>query len=136
MTSRLVALAETVHQIRLLHAKALGIISDMHRANDATTLGYSTLPALLMDTVRFSQRTAARVVKQAEQITETLTPTGHTTPAPLPTAREAVLEGVLDGEHLDVIADVVKALPTTASIADRELVESLLTKEARATNPT
>ena len=45
--------------------------------------------------------------------------------------RDALLAGVVDAEHLDVVAEVVKNLPDSASIADRELVESTLATQAR-----
>src|SRR5262245_32383346 len=101
MGSRVVELTAKVNQLRMVYAELLDIVSEMHHHNDATTAGYSSLPALMVDATRLSPRTASRMVKQAEQITETLTPTGHLTPAPLPTAREAMREGVLDGEHLE-----------------------------------
>ncbi|HEV2781184.1 MAG TPA: DUF222 domain-containing protein [Actinophytocola sp.] len=64
-----------------------------------------------------------------------MTPTGHVTPAPLPTAREALREGLVDGEHLDAIAKTLDQLPDTATIEDRELVESTLAVTARTSEP-
>src|SRR6266540_2825249 len=135
LRSRLAELTEKVHQIRVLYADLLGIVSEMDREHDASTAGYSSLAGMIVDATRLAPRIATRMVKNAAQITETLTPTGHTTPAPLPTARAAMREGVLDGEHLEVIAEVVKDLPQTASVADRELVEATMTTQARALDP-
>src|SRR2546422_8591952 len=99
MTAELVdEFAETITHIRLLHAKAVEIASELNRARYANGVGYASLAPLLVDKTRMSLQEANRLVKQADYITQTLTPTGHLTPAPLPTAREALLEGVLDGE--------------------------------------
>jgi hypothetical protein len=88
-----------------------------------------------MDTVRVSRKAANRMIKQAEQIAQTLTLTGHVTPAPLPAMREAMHDGVVDLDHLDVVLDVVKHLPDGATREDRELVESTLAADARETHP-
>ena len=137
MTAELVdEFAETITHIRRLHAKAVEIASELNRARYANSVGYPSLAPLLVDKTRLSLREARRYVTQADYITETLTPTGHVTPAPLPTAREALVEGVLDGEHIEVIGKVVtKLLPEQATALDRELVESILTEQARELNP-
>jgi hypothetical protein len=135
VSSRLDAFTTKVHQLRKLYAELVGLVAEMDREHDAAKAGYGSLSGLLVDATRISPRTANAMVKQAEQITETLTPTGHLSPAPLPTAREALLEGAVDGEHLDVIAKVMKDLPDTASFADRELVETTLGAQARVLDP-
>src|SRR5882672_8956713 len=124
----LAALSEKFTQIRVLQAEALDIVAEMDRRNVANEAGYSGLSAFLMDTVRVSRKAANRMIKQAEQIAQTLTLTGHTTPAPLPAMREAMHDGMVD-------LDVVKHLPDGSSREDRELVESTLTADARETHP-
>src|SRR5882672_8433339 len=96
-------LHQTMTQIRTLQARALDIVGEMDRRNVANEAGYSGLAAFLMDTIRVSRKTANQMIKQAEQISPTLTLTGHTTPAPLPAMREAMHDGVVDLEHLDVV---------------------------------
>jgi hypothetical protein len=129
------ALSEKLSQIRVLQAQALDIVAEMDRRNIANEAGYSGLAAFLMDTVRVSRKVANRMIKQADQITQTVTPTGHVTPAPLPSMRVAMHDGVVDLEHLDVVLDVVKHLPDGSSREDRELVESTLAADARETHP-
>src|SRR5882672_5852472 len=131
----LAVLGEKFTQIRVLQAEALDIVAEMDRRNVANEAGYSGLAAFLMDTIRMSRKAANRMIKQAEQISQTLTLTGHVRPAPLPTMRVAMHDGVADLEHLDVVLDVVKHLPDGATREDRELVESTLAADARETHP-
>ena len=58
----------------------------------------------LVEALRVPPKKAARMIDQATQLAQSLTPTGHTTPAALPIVREAICAGELDGEHVDAIA--------------------------------
>jgi hypothetical protein len=122
-------------QIRTGYADLLDVVARMTQHNTAHHAGYSRLPALLVELLHIVPARARKMVDQAEQITETLTPTGHTTPAPLPTVRDAVRSGLIDGEHIDEITAAMKALPEWTSVADRELVETTLTETAQSANP-
>ena len=55
--------------------------------------GYPSLAAILADLLRITPRRAHRMIAQADLIAETVTPTGHVTPAHLPLVREALTEG-------------------------------------------
>ncbi len=131
----LAELNDVTEQIRILEARRLELVAHLGRSQAHDAAGYSSLPAFLIQTQRISMRRARQWVTHAEQISETLTPTGHVTPAPLPTAREAVLVGVIDGEHLEVIAQAMDALPAAVSVADREVVEQSLADYARTAPP-
>jgi len=126
---------EVTAEIRRLQARGLDIVAAMEREQVAKAAGYSSLTAFLRDTLHFSQRTANRTVAHAQQITSAVTPTGHETPAPLPTMREALLAGAVDIEHLDVVAEVLKNVPDNARLEDRELVETTLAEQARELSP-
>src|ERR1700704_3682408 len=115
----LAALDEKLTHIRVLQAQALDIIAEMDRRNVANEAGYPGLAAFLVQTVRVSRKSANRMIKQAGQIAQTLPPTGYVTPAPLPLMREAMHDGVIDIEHLDVVTEVVKQLPDWATAEDR-----------------
>jgi hypothetical protein len=128
------ALQAKMTQIRLLHAELLDVVAEMDREGIVAVTGYSRLPYLLAEILRVTPKQARRLVDEAGQVTETLTPTGHTTPAALPNARAALHEGLLDGEHLDAIASTLKEIPDTAPLGARELVESTLANAARALN--
>src|SRR5919197_3069684 len=133
--ARIERIRDLARQRRLLDAAILDEIAEMDREDTAKDAGYTRLPALLAEVLHITPSTASRLVKQAEQITEVLTPTGHTMPAPLPTMREAVRAGLVDGDHVDEVVKAMKALPATVSVADRELVETTLTDTATVAHP-
>src|SRR5690348_10000797 len=98
-------LVEVMRSIRALQARALDIVAEMDARSVASEAGYSGLAAYLMDSIHVSRKTANRMITQAHHIAESVTPTGHTTPAALPTMREALHQGAIDGEHLDVVVE-------------------------------
>ncbi|HEX2185597.1 MAG TPA: DUF222 domain-containing protein [Chloroflexota bacterium] len=134
-TEQVAALVEKVTRHRQLYAEILGDIAELERDKVARELGCPSTQALLVDALHVSRRTANHMVRQAQQVTETVTPTGHVTPAPLPTLREAVREGQVDGEHIDAVTAVLSKLPTTTSVEHRELVEATLAITARTSSP-
>jgi Domain of unknown function (DUF222)/HNH endonuclease len=107
----------------------------LERLQLATRLGYRDTRALLMEALRIAPEVATRMVAHAELVTETLTPTGHTTPAPLPNVRAALHEGLLDPEHITAVAKAVKQIPDWVSLENRTLVESTLADTARNHHP-
>jgi len=117
----LAALSEKLTQIRVLQAQALDIVAEMDRRNVANEAGYSGLAAFLMDTIRVSRKAANRMITQAEQISQTLTLTGHVTPAPLPAMREAMHDGVVDLEHLDVVQELLRKVTASGCLTSSEI---------------
>src|SRR2546425_7310031 len=128
-------LTHVLTQMRQLHAKALDIVGEMDAEDIAQLAGYPTTAMFLRESQRLSQRQANNLVNQAQQCHQSLTPTGHTQPAQLPLVREALPEGVLDAEHIDVIAKVMANIPASAPLDARELVESTLVEQARHGDP-
>lgn len=131
----LAELEELTRAERVLYARRLEIIAELDRLDAAKQTGYTRLPALLAEVMHIRRGRASRMVAQAAQITETLTPTGHVTPAPLPVLREAVRAGLVDNEHLDEVTHAMKDLPVTVSVTDRELVETTLVATATSADP-
>jgi Domain of unknown function (DUF222)/HNH endonuclease len=128
---RITHLQATMAQVRTLQADILDQIAEFERLQIAKTVGYPSTRALLMDAIRVAPHVATRMVAHSQLVAETLTPTGHVAPAPLPTVRAALHEGLLDPEHVAVVANAVKQLPDWASLEDRALVESTLAETAR-----
>ncbi|MFL6140235.1 MAG: DUF222 domain-containing protein, partial [Labedaea sp.] len=115
-----------ISDIRRHFAIALEHLAEMGYASTARHAGYSSPAAFVAELVHINRQKAARMLTHAEHITEAMTPTGHTTPATLPTLRTALLDGLIDGEHIDAVADAIKELPTWATLQHRELLESTL----------
>src|SRR5262245_54411990 len=133
---RLVAdLQAKMTQIRLLQAEALDIVADIDQHGIATLAGYRNTRELLIDTTRVAPGQATKMVNRAHATAETLTPTGHLTPALLPTVRQALHDGLIDGEHIDIISRTLKQLPDVVEPSIRELVETTLGETARVENP-
>ncbi len=128
-------LAGVVQRIRGLYADALEMVGELDRTGAVQSLGYASLTALLGDLLRVAPAQARRMIRHTEQVTETLTPTGHRAPAPLPLAREALRAGDLDAEHLDAIADAVRKIPTWAPAGTTGIVETALVHTARTAHP-
>src|ERR687893_1156770 len=129
------ALIEKVDQRRQLDADILDILGHMDREHIASDAGYPSLAACVSHATRMSKRTAARLVAQAAAIRQTVTPTGHVTPPPLPKVRELVREGAVDGEHIDAITATINQLPESTPAEVRDLVESTLADTARVCDP-
>jgi Domain of unknown function (DUF222)/HNH endonuclease len=119
-------------QIRLLHAELLDVVADMDREQILNVTGYSKLAHLVAEVLHVTPKQARDLVAEAAQITETLTPTGHTTPAALPNVRAALHAGLLDGDHVRAIAETVKEIPDTAPLGAQERVEATLAQAARS----
>src|SRR6266513_4379275 len=133
---RLVAdLQEKMTQVRLLQAEVLDVVAELDRQGIAGLAGYPNTRSLVMAATRVAPTLATRLVNRAQAVAETLTPTGHTTPAVLPTVRAALHEGLIDGEHIDAITKTLKQLPDTIDADTRELVEANLGETARSENP-
>jgi hypothetical protein len=128
-------LVEKMTAYRKLYAEILDVVAEMNTERVAEQAGYPSLPAFLNHLLHLNTPDASRLVTHAEQITETLTPTGHLRPAPLPTVRQALHKGELDPRHIDAVADTVARLPAWAGVEHRELVEATLAETARSENP-
>src|SRR3954453_16528812 len=120
-----------IADMRRAYASALLHLAEMGHAQTAQVAGYTSQAAFVAELVHINRQTASRMVYQAEQVSLSVTPTGYTAPAKLPTLRQALLDGVVDGEHIDAVADAVKQLPDWATLEHRELVETTLGETAR-----
>jgi hypothetical protein len=132
---RITHLQATMAQVRKLQADILDQVAEIERLQIAAKVGYGSTRKLLIGALRVAPQVATRMVAQAELVAETLTPTGHVTPAPLPSVRAALHEGLLDAEHVAAVAKAMEQIPDWASLDDRSLVESTLADTARIHHP-
>jgi hypothetical protein len=130
-----ILLVEKMTAHRKQYAEILDLIAEMNTARVAEEAGYPSLPAFLNHLLHLNTQDASRMVAHAEQVTETLTPTGHLRPAPLPTVRKALHKGELDPRHVDAVSDTLTRLPDWATIEHRELLETTLAETARTETP-
>src|SRR5262245_43111359 len=93
-------LQDLSRRIRLLEAKRLEVVAEMDRLGVAGLAGYRNTREILVDAVRVAPAVATRMVARAKAVSETPTLTGHVQPASLPTVREALHDGLIDGEHI------------------------------------
>ncbi|MFL6143602.1 MAG: hypothetical protein ACJ72N_17290, partial [Labedaea sp.] len=68
-----------ISDIRRHFAIALEHLAEMGQARTAHYAGYSSSAAFVAELVHINRQKAARMLTQAEHITSTVTPTGHTT---------------------------------------------------------
>src|SRR5262245_26244116 len=96
---------------RKMYAEILDLVAEMNTARVAEQAGYPSLAAFLNHLLHMNTPDAGRLVSHAEQVSETVSPTGHVRPAPLPTVRQALHKGELDPRHVDAVSDAVARLP-------------------------
>lgn len=118
------ALLQLEAETRIIHAQLLDLINEMRRRNLAKEAGYPSEQKLLTHLLRISPRKAWALVKEAELVAATNAPDGLRAPATLPVVRKAPHEGVLDPEHVEVIAAAVHQVPDWAGARIREVVKT------------
>src|SRR5689334_13396051 len=121
--------AQKYQHIRVLYSEILDDLTELRDEPD------KILARHLVEALRVDPQEAHALLRASTAITETLTPTGHTTPAPLPLVLEAAREGAVGVPHINEIAKVIAELPTRISGEERESVEAALTDTARLHPP-
>jgi hypothetical protein len=129
------ALLAKMTTYRKLYADILDVVAEMDRAGVANRVGYPSLPAFLSHLLHLNTTDAGRMVAQAAQVTQTVTPTGYVRPAPCPTVRQVLHKGELDPRHVDAVLGTLDRLPGWATVEHRELLESTLAETARIETP-
>src|SRR5256714_6657972 len=102
--------AERYRRIRLEEFGALELLAELRDEPD------KILARELVEALRIDPHQAHALLRAATAITQTVTPTGHTTPAALAMVREAASEGVVGVEHIEEITKVMAQLPTRTSL--------------------
>ncbi|MGW6448376.1 DUF222 domain-containing protein [Lentzea sp. NPDC055074] len=128
----LAAVVGAVVEIRVLENVMMLKIAELERRGAAVELGYRNVAHVLRDAVRWDLKTARQWVARAEAVTGEITPSGSVLEPALPLTAAAAAEGVLSGEHVSVVAEVMKELPAAV---EQSLVEQSLVEYAKAHEP-
>ncbi|MCI4674676.1 HNH endonuclease signature motif containing protein [Candidatus Mycolicibacterium alkanivorans] len=97
--------------------------------------GCPPVPVTLADVLRISPREARRRIRDAEQLAPRTTLTGEPVPPILPATATAWRDGLLDGEHLQVIQRFFRDLPDHVPPAEVEKAEKSLAEHAANLRP-
>jgi hypothetical protein len=90
---------------------------------------------VIADRLRISYADARRRVRDAEQLSPRLTLTGQELPPELPATAQAWRDGLLDGQHLQVIQTFVRGLPNDIPVDTVEKAERFLARQATKLRP-
>ena len=89
----------------------------------------------LADVLRISRAEARRRLRDADQLKARTTLTGEPVPPLLPATAQPWHDGLLDGEHLEVIQKFFRDLPDHITPAEIEKAEASLAKHATELRP-
>ncbi|WP_434451505.1 DUF222 domain-containing protein [Lentzea sp. E54] len=103
-----------VAELRVREHAMMRKIAELERRGAATELGYKNLAQVLRHAVRWDLKTSQQWLARALALTGQLTPTGARLDPELPATAGAMAEGALSGEHVTVVAEVMKELPAEA----------------------
>ena len=92
--------------------------------------GCPPVPVTLADVLRISPREARRRIRDAEQLAPRTTLTGEPVPPVLPQTAKIWRDGLVDGEHLQVIQRFFRDLPDHLAPADVAKAERSLAEHA------
>ncbi|GAA3656634.1 HNH endonuclease signature motif containing protein [Lentzea roselyniae] len=108
------AVVGDVVEIRVLENVMMQKIAELERRGAAAELGYKNVAQVLRHAVRWDLKTARQWVARAALLAREITPTGAVLEPELPVTAAATADGELSGEHISVVAEVMKDLPPEA----------------------
>jgi hypothetical protein len=120
---------------RRIQAKMLRFVGEAERRGAAKSLGYKDTAALLKETLRISAREATSRSAHALATTPSTSVTGTPQPPPLPAAAQALADGALNREHLQVLITLFEACPPEIDPGHRAADETALVTLARQAGP-
>jgi hypothetical protein len=133
-TELVAALVSAETEIRQAYSRMLDLLSELDNRGVAIKLGYSNTPALLMHTLRISRKDARNRVGQIEDLLTRTTPTGSVIEASLPQTAEALAQGRIGSEQVDVIRKTLDGLPDLEP-SQRVMAETEMVKRAAEDDP-
>ena len=131
---------ESVQRYRVLdrletaRRRQIAIAHD-HLARLEHVPGCPPVAIALADVLRISRAEASRRLRDADQLKARTTLTGEPVPPLLPATAQAWHDGLLDGEHLEVIQKFFRDLPGHVGSAEIENAEQSLAEHATTLRP-
>ncbi|SEP50407.1 HNH endonuclease signature motif containing protein [Amycolatopsis saalfeldensis] len=122
-------------ELRRDHAEMLGLVNEVERRGLGRALGFKDTAAMLRETLRVSGREAATRVAHAHATRPSSSPTGAPQPASLAATGQALLEGVINREHLQTIVNLFATCPAAIGPGNRAADEATLISLARQAAP-
>lgn len=117
------------------YGEQLALLAEVLTRGLVQTTGYGSATRLLRDMLRIGQAEANRKLAHATALTGRGPATGEALPPLLPATAEAVRDGAVGAEHVEIIQRVVGALPADVDPDDREVAERTLAEAARTLDP-
>ncbi|WP_328607042.1 HNH endonuclease [Amycolatopsis sp. NBC_00345] len=113
-------------KLRRGQAEMLGLVGEAGRRGLGKTLGFKDTTALLRETLRISSREAATRIAHAHATTPSTSPTGTPQPASLAATGQALADGVINREHVQIIVTLFAGCPAAIDAETRATDEATL----------
>jgi hypothetical protein len=110
------AVAGDVLEIRVLEHAMMQKIAELENRGAAAELGYKNVPQVLRHALRWDLKTARQWRERAQVLAREITPSGTLLDPELPATASAAADGVLSGEHITAVAEVMRDLPPEAEL--------------------
>ncbi|WP_433803019.1 DUF222 domain-containing protein [Actinomycetospora sp. CA-084318] len=129
--------AAAVRAQRLAGARLYRSLRALRRSEVLAETGYRRMGRLLEDHLRIDPKTVTSLERQADALSETVTPTGATTPADLPATASVVDDGLVDEHHVEIIRKTMERLGKVPDLDDaiRAVAEEQLASLAATLSP-
>ncbi|WP_433798119.1 DUF222 domain-containing protein [Actinomycetospora sp. CA-084318] len=129
--------AAAVRAQRLAGARVYRSLRALRRSEVLAETGHRRMGRLLEDHLRLDPKTVTYLERQADALSETVTPTGATTPADLPATASVVEDGLVDEQHVEIIRKTMERLDKVPDLDDavRAVAEEQLASLAATLSP-
>lgn len=110
------------------------LVAELQARGLPTANGHGRPEAFLSEALHISRAEANKLLRRAAALHPTQGITG-VVPATAPATARAAAEGVLGGEHIDVVLDLLDRIPDHVPVAERELCEKTVADYLRIGTP-
>ena len=129
------ALRESQSRLNRVYGEQLALLGELSNRNLSMAKGYRSEQRLLQDLLRISRREANLRLAHAAAVAPVQPITGPAMPPRLPATAEAIHDGTLGAEHVEVIRRAITTLPPEVPCEEREKAERTLVEAAQTVHP-